>query len=172
MKSHYFLYLIALVFFTDLACSPGNETKSKDRPNILFIMTDQQPLSCTSLYGNSQIKTPFLDQLEREGVVLENFYISTFPCSPSRASILSGRYLHHHNVSTNNILYDTSIPNLGTILSSNGYETGYFGKAHLGGSMYVGRTDGDGIDYLHETDKKDQLGEEIKDYWHHNQSSL
>lgn len=131
-------------------------------------MTDQQPISCVGAYGNDQIKTPHLDALAGEGQLLKNFYIAAFPCSPSRASILTGRYLHNHNVFTNNVILDPTIPSLGTVLSEEGYRTGYFGKAHLGGYMYVGRTGGDGVDYLHlPGEAKDPVGDEIKDYWHH-----
>jgi arylsulfatase A-like enzyme len=131
-------------------------------------MTDQQPVTCVGAYGNDLIKTPNLDLLAAAGHLMSNFYIATFPCSPSRASILTGRNLHHHNVFTNNVMLDPSIPTLGRILSDAGYATGYFGKAHLGGSMYVGRGGTDGIDYMHEpSSQKDPLGDAIQPYWHH-----
>lgn len=144
-------------------------TNQDPKPNILVIMTDQQPVSCVGAYGNSIIRTPHLDMLADSGHLFENFYIAAFPCSPSRASLLTGRFLHHHNVFTNNVRLDPRIPTLGSILSSKGYLTGYFGKAHLGGSMYVGRTGGDGIDYLHEAGGPlDPVGDDIGPYWHYN----
>ena len=154
------LFIIAISLFT------GCQLHEPDKPNVLFIMTDQHPLSCVGVYGNEKIRTPNIDAIAHEGYVLQNFYLSSFACSPSRASILTGRYLHNHNVSTNNIQLDKRIPTLGTILSDNGYATGYFGKAHLSGSMYVGRSDGDGIDYMHESGYKDPLGEDIDEYWY------
>ena len=81
--------------------------------------------------------------------------------------MLTGRYLHNHNVFTNYVLLDPTIPSLGTILSQADYHTGYFGKAHLSGSMYAGRTGGDGTDYMHDTGPLDPVGEAIKDYWHY-----
>jgi len=154
-----------IVAFTLFACQ---EVPENQKPNVLFIMTDQQPISCVGAYGNDLIKTPNLDALAENGHLLQNFYIATFPCSPSRATILSGRFLHNHNVFTNNVLMDPSIPVLGTILSDAGYQTGYFGKAHLGGYMYVGRQGGDGIDYMHAPeDSKDPVGDEINAYWHY-----
>ena len=137
------------------------------KTNLLFIITDQQPLSCVGAYGNNTIKTPNLDELAQEGFLFQNYYIAAFACSPSRASMLTGRYLHNHNVFTNNVLLDPTIPSLGTILSQADYHTGYFGKAHLNGSMYVGRKGGDGIDYMHDSEPPDPVGEEIKDYWHY-----
>ena len=156
------------IFFLFILAVSCNPTEKVTRPNILLIMTDQQPVSCVGAYGNAKIKTPNLDQLAGEGLLLQNFYIAAFPCSPSRASILSGRYLHHHNVSTNNVKMDSTIPVLGSILSDAGYRSAYFGKAHLSGSMYVGRSDGDGIDYLHSPqDAFDPVGNDIKDYWYY-----
>lgn len=153
--------LVLMIMMT--AC----EVRSR-KPNVLIIMTDQQPVSCVGAYDNPSIRTPNLDLLAASGHLFENFYIAAFPCSPSRASLLTGRYLHHHNVSTNNIRLDHRIPTLGTILTSEGYRTGYFGKAHLGGSMYVGRTGGDGIDYMHEPGGVlDPVGADIGPYWHH-----
>ncbi len=151
-----------------ICCGLNGCTSNGDKkPNLLFIMTDQQPFNCVGVYGNDKIHTPNLDQLGAEGVVLENFYIAAFPCSPSRASILSGRYLHNHNVFTNNVWMDTSIQSLGHLFAAADYHTGYFGKAHLGGSMYVGRQDGDGIDYMHDTTPADPVGEDITQYWHY-----
>ncbi|MCB0687605.1 MAG: sulfatase-like hydrolase/transferase [Saprospiraceae bacterium] len=160
---------IILFVFCALGCSIScHQPEDSQPPNILLIMTDQQPVSCVGAYGNDKIKTPNLDVLAAEGHLFRNFYIATFPCSPSRASILTGRYLHHHNVFTNNVMLDHKIPTMGNMLSEGGYHTGYFGKAHLGGSMYVGRSGGDGIDYLHPPGSpSDPVGNQIGPYWHH-----
>lgn len=159
-----FLTIIILPAITSLGSCQKEE--AIDKINLLFIITDQQPLSCVGAYGNSIIKTPNLDELAQTGFLLQNYYIAAFACSPSRASLLTGRYLHNHNVFTNNVMLDPTIPSLGTILSKADYHTGYFGKAHLNGSMYVGRKGGDGIDYMHDSEPLDPVGEEIKDYWH------
>lgn len=160
-----FLPLLLIGGFLSLF-SCKNETPPV-KTNLLFIITDQHPLSCVGAYGNDAIKTPNIDQLADQGFLLENYYIAAFACSPSRASLLTGRYLHHHNVFTNNVLLDPTIPSLGTILSKADYRTGYFGKAHLSGSMYVGREGGDGTDYMHVNEPLDPVGEDIKDYWHY-----
>ena len=123
-------------------------------PNILFIMTDQQPASCAGPYGNPVIQTPALDELARRGCKFERFYIAGFPCSPSRASMITGRYPHNHGVVINDVGLDESIPGLGNICRAAGYDTGYFGKWHLGGNMYRGREDrraaGLGGDWVYE----------------------
>ena len=159
--------LIAMAVFVSLVTCTQLDQSANKKPNILFIITDQQPISCVSAYGNPTIKTPNIDEIAQSGFLLENHYIAAFACSPSRASMLTGRYLHNHNVFTNNVQLDPTIPSLGTLLSQANYHTGYFGKAHLGGAMYVGREHGDGIDYMHITEPPDPVGEAIKDYWHH-----
>ncbi|NND05862.1 MAG: sulfatase-like hydrolase/transferase [Saprospiraceae bacterium] len=159
------LVLVSLVIaIMAIGCT---EEQQAEKPNILLIITDQHPLSCVGAYGNPVIQTPNLDKLAASGHLLENFYIAAFACSPSRASILTGRYLHHHNVFSNNVLLDPSIPVMGNILKDEGYETGYFGKAHLSGNMYVGRSVYAGTDYMHPPGSpKDAIGDDIKDYWY------
>ncbi len=110
--------------------------KPARRPSLLWIMTDQHPLSGVAAYGNAIIKTPSLDRIAAEGVRFDRFFISSFPCSPSRATLLTGRYAHSHGVVRNDILLSDEIPSLGTILKRAGYATGYVGKWHLSGHMY------------------------------------
>jgi len=109
---------------------------ARQKPNILYIMTDQQPISCVAAYGNKILKTPHLDQLAEAGCTFHSSYIAAFPCSPSRASQLSGRYAHNHGVIENDVLFDKKVPCLGDLYKAAGYDTGYFGKWHLGGYMY------------------------------------
>jgi len=161
------LYLTFIIFAALMSLGSCQKQEAISKTNLLFIITDQQPLSCVGAYGNNTIMTPNLDELAQEGFLFQNYYIAAFACSPSRASMLTGRYLHNHNVFTNNVLLDPTIPSLGTILSQADYHTGYFGKAHLSGSMYVGRKGGDGIDYMHDSELLDPVGEDIKDYWHY-----
>ncbi len=111
--------------------------KAKKKPmNLVFIMTDQQPVSTLGCYGNPLNPTPNLDRLARKSMRFSNFYISAFPCSPSRASMLTGLYPQKHGVITNNVLLEDKIPSLGFIMKDSGRDTGYFGKSHLKGYMY------------------------------------
>jgi len=110
--------------------------KPTRRPNLLWIMTDQQPVGTIRAYGNAVIKTPNLDRIAAEGMRFDRFFISSFPCGPSRATLLTGRYAHSHGVVQNDVLLAKDIPSLGTILKQAGYTTGYVGKWHLGGHMY------------------------------------
>ena len=108
------------------------------RLNLLWIMTDQQPVRMVGAYGEAALKTPHTDRIAREGARFNRFHIGAFPCSPSRASLLTGRYSHNHGVLTNDVPLADEVPALGDILKQAGYHTGHIGKWHLGGSMYRG----------------------------------
>lgn len=114
----------------------AQQQDSATRPNILFIMTDQQPSRTMGCYGNSLNPTPSLDRLARKGVRLTNFGISAFACGPSRACFWTGRYAHQTGVVRNEVILDASYPTLGTLCAQAGYDTAYFGKWHLGGQIY------------------------------------
>jgi len=109
----------------------------KARPNVLFIITDQQPVSTIGAYGNDMARTPNLDRLCGEGLRFDRFHISAFPCSPSRACFFTGQYSHNHGVVQNDILLRDEIPSMGNLFKAAGYQTAYIGKWHLGGNMYA-----------------------------------
>lgn len=71
------------------------------RPNILFILTDDQRWDALGLAGHPHLKTPHMDRIGTEGVYFRNAFCTTSLCSPSRASILSGLYAHAHGVKDN-----------------------------------------------------------------------
>lgn len=72
-----------------------------DKPNILFMLTDDQRWDAIGLGGSKHLKTPNMDRLGKEGVHFKNAFCTTSLCSPSRASILSGLYAHAHGVVNN-----------------------------------------------------------------------
>ncbi len=74
---------------------------SKDRPNFLFFITDDQAQSALSCYGNSILKTPHMDRIANEGVRFNQAFVTNALCAPSRASFLTGLYSHTHGVTTN-----------------------------------------------------------------------
>ena len=102
------------------------------RPNILFILTDDQRWDALSLAGHRHLRTPNIDRLGREGVYFRNAFCTTSLCSPSRASILSGLYAHAHGVTNNFTEYPAALPSFPRVLQSAGYDTAYIGKWHMG----------------------------------------
>lgn len=102
------------------------------RPNILFILTDDQRWDALSLAGHRHLRTPNIDRVGREGVYFRNAFCTTSLCSPSRASILSGLYAHAHGVTNNFTEYPAALPSFPRVLQSAGYDTAYIGKWHMG----------------------------------------
>lgn len=107
------------------------------KPNLLFIMCDQYRQDVMGAYGNKIIKTPNLDKLAEEGIRFNYFYISSYPCSPSRAVFLTGLYPQSNGVIWNNFVLKPGVSTLGSILKEFGYETVWIGKWHLSGPEKV-----------------------------------
>jgi len=102
------------------------------RPNVLFILTDDQRYDALGLSGSGPLQTPNMDRLGHEGVYFKNAFCTTSLCSPSRASILSGLYAHAHGVLNNFTDYPSRLRSFPMALHDAGYETAYIGKWHMG----------------------------------------
>ncbi len=106
------------------------------KPNLLFIMTDQQRFDALSYAGNNILNTPNLDRLAREGAWFENTHTQCAVCVPTRASMLTGHTVANTKVISNRQAYvpeDTGVMPMKTydeILSENEYECEYYGKWH------------------------------------------
>ncbi len=126
----------AAILFSALLPSftQNNKVEIKQKPNVIIIITDDQGIGDFGFNGNPYIKTPNLDNLASQSLNLTNFYVSPV-CAPTRASLMTGRYSERTGVyDTYNggaIMSDTEIT-IAEILKENGYETGIFGKWHLG----------------------------------------
>lgn len=105
---------------------------ASERPNILFILTDDQRFDALGFMGRPGfLKTPNLDRIAREGAHVRNAFVTTALCSPSRASFMTGCYAHKHGVVTNEGMDpDPSCPTFAQILQKAGYETAFVGKWH------------------------------------------
>ena len=116
--------------------SPKARSAVGSRPNIVFIITDDQRWDSLGVTGHPAAKTPNIDRLAREGVLFENFFCATPLCSPSRASFLTGLYPHRHRVINNDRpgldAISHTLPTFPRILRESGYESAYIGKWHMG----------------------------------------
>jgi arylsulfatase A-like enzyme len=104
------------------------------RPNVLLIVTDDQGYGDLGCHGNPQIKTPRLDALAKESYRFDSFYVSPV-CSPTRASLLTGRYNYRTGVVDTFLgraMMHADEVTIAEMLGSAGYRTGIFGKWHLG----------------------------------------
>ncbi|WP_303005117.1 sulfatase-like hydrolase/transferase, partial [Bacteroides congonensis] len=124
----------------------GNQQKSRQenqqkngsdkgqRPNILFILSDDHTSQAWGIYGGilaDYAHNENIRRLANEGVVLDNCFCTNSISAPSRASILTGLYSHRNGLYTLADSLDTSIPTLATALQANGYNTGLVGKWHI-----------------------------------------
>jgi arylsulfatase A-like enzyme len=139
MKYVIFLSLI----FCELTAVTATATAQKQNPphsrvNILFILADDMSLSAGA-YGDKTISTPGFDSIARDGVLFEHAFCTASSCTPSRASILTGRYPHELKEGAN--LWGTlpaSYPNYTRLLAQDGYKIGVTGKGWGPGDFHPG----------------------------------
>ena len=124
---------LVLLFFSGCQKEKKKEALNT-KPNIVFILTDDQGWGDLSISGNTNLSTPNIDAIGNEGVVFDRFYVSPV-CSPTRAEILTGRYHARSGV------YDTSEggeridldeTTIADIFKKAGYQTAAYGKWHNG----------------------------------------
>jgi arylsulfatase A-like enzyme len=140
---------LAFLVFTFTGCQESNTLDDKgqeDEPlslarktgggeakNVIFILSDDHRYDFMGFTGKVPwLKTPAMDKMAAEGCHLENAFVTTSLCSPSRASILTGMYSHAHTVVDNQAPVPDNLIFFPQYLQNAGYETAYFGKWHMG----------------------------------------
>lgn len=118
---------------------PAADSKLPSRPNILFIMSDDHAAHAVSAYGSKINQTPNIDRLAKEGIRFNHCFAVNAICTPSRASILTGKYSHINGVPVFN-RFDGTQWTVAKALQADGYHTGMIGKWHL-------QSDPTGFDY-------------------------
>lgn len=109
-------------------------SQRRSRPNVIIIITDDQGYGDLSLHGNDKLKTSNLDSIGTRGVQFTQFHVCPV-CSPTRSSLMTGRYNYRTGVVDTYLGRSMMYPDEATlpeILSGAGYRTGIFGKWHLG----------------------------------------
>ena len=104
---------------------------AEDRPNILFIFTDDHASHAMSCYGSKINKTPNLDRIANGGMVFRNTFCTNSICGPSRAVILTGKHSHLNGFLQNGNTFDGSQQTFPKLLRKVGYQTAIIGKWHL-----------------------------------------
>ncbi|MDU0356153.1 sulfatase-like hydrolase/transferase [Paraglaciecola aquimarina] len=117
-----------------------NYPSPKKQPNIIFVLTDDQRYDELG-FMNSVIDTPNMDKMATEGAHFKNAFVTTALCSPSRASILTGQYMHNHGVVDNNKPPKEGTTFFSSYLQQAGYSTAFVGKWHMGESQGKGAKD-------------------------------
>lgn len=119
---------LRLPFLTCLLCATAF---AADRPNILFIFSDDHAQHAISAYGSKVNQTPHIDRIATEGARFSNSFVTNSICTPSRATLLTGQYSHLNGVPVFN-RFDSSRDTVAKHLQAAGYYTGVIGKWHLG----------------------------------------
>ena len=125
-----FVFLLLIAFCVAPSIMRAAEST---RPNVVLLMADDQGWGDTGYNGHPQLKTPHLDALAAAGLRLDRFYTAHFNCSPTRASVMTGRHPHRMGTFSPGSPIRAQELTVAKVLQSAGYATGHFGKWHLNG---------------------------------------
>jgi len=135
MKNLLKLLWIVLIVFILAACEQGKQEadqQAAQRPNILFIMSDDHAYQALSAYTDKLTETPNIDRIAEEGMLFTNASVTNSICAPSRAVILTGKHSHLNGKIDNIFPFDTTQTTFPQLLQRAGYQNAMFGKLHFG----------------------------------------
>lgn len=124
-----------LLLIAVLLTAAGTLASADAQPrNVVFILSDDHRYDAMGFHDNAPdfLETPGMDRMAEEGMHIRNAFVTTSLCSPSRASILTGRYAHNHGVVDNQRMVPEGTVFFPQLLQDAGYETAYVGKWHMG----------------------------------------
>lgn len=134
MKPQNRIFLFALAILIGILNPFKITAKNKQKPNIVFIITDDQGMGDLGCTGNPYIKTPHIDNFYTDAVRFTNYHVGT-TCAPTRSGIMSGRHCNrvnvYHTIMGRSILLEDEVI-LPQVLAQNGYTNAMYGKWHLG----------------------------------------
>lgn len=133
----------AIAFLLSVIGVPRDLDASDDRPNVILVMADDMGWAQTGYRNHPVLKTPNLDAMAEGGIRFDRFYAGAPVCSPTRASVLTGRSNDRTAVLSHGYAMDRQEVTLATLMKQAGYVTGHFGKWHLNGLR------GPGVPILH-----------------------
>ena len=133
-KSNIICTLLLTPLATLIAC---NNAQPEIKPNVVIIFTDDLGFGDLSCYGNTKVTTPFIDGLAGKGILFTDAHTTSGVCTPSRYSLLTGRYcwrtfLKRNVIANGPALIEPGETTLASIFKEKGYETAVFGKWHIG----------------------------------------
>ncbi len=128
----YLLFPTMIMLFVSCKKVNTRESPKSERPNIVFIMSDDHAYQAISAYSDKLIQTPNIDRIAQEGMLFTNASVTNSICAPSRATILTGKHSHLHGKIDNISEFDTTNVTFPQLFQEAGYQTAMFGKLHFG----------------------------------------
>lgn len=144
-----FLFIVLTAYCLNAHAGTRDDSGSGDRPNVVMIYIDDMGYGDIGAFGNTQVPTPNMDRLAKEGMKLTNYYSNSPICSASRVALVTGQYQQRYRIHSyfnyRKRNRERKMPDYlpvsaftyAKLLSHNGYATAHFGKWHMGGGRDV-----------------------------------